>query len=344
MKNIINYALLLVGMLSLFACVEEERTVISENPLPPALIFPSNGQAIVLSKESATENLRFTFDPSDFGFSAAVTYTVQLGEAGTTFANPLEIGSSNGGEILISQELLNQRLLGRGFEPEQAIPWEVRVRASLSESVPPLFSPIGTLMLTPFSDAVELPRLFVPGDYQGWSVENLNTVIFSLNNNNVYEGFVHILGGSGQFKVTEQPNWDINYGGADGVLERNGPDLRISEPFGTFSLKIDLTNLTYEIGPRRRWGIIGDATPFGWDADTPMNFDANENVLTITMNLSAGKFKFRAGDWAFNYGDNGADGTLEPNGADILITEAGNYTIIMDWKIPGQLTYQVKKN
>lgn len=344
MKKFINYTLILIGMISLLGCMEEEKTFISESPLAPTLTFPSNGQALVLTKETASENLRFTFDPSDFGFSAAVTYTVQLGESGTSFSNPLDVGSSNGSEILISQAVLNQRLLGRGFEADQAIQWDVRVRASLGDAVAPIFSSVTKLMITPFSDAVELARMFVPGDYQGWSPENPNTVIFSVNNDNVFEGFVHILGGSGQFKVTEQPNWDINFGGVDGVLVQNGPDFRIEEPFGTFRLKIDLNNLTYEIGNRRRWGIIGDATPLGWDADTPMDFDPSENVLTITLDLVAGKFKFRAGDWAFNYGDNGADGILNPDGADILINEAGNYTITMDWKIPGQLNYQVTKN
>lgn len=327
-----------------WACTEEERTVMSDNPDSPVLTSPASGQSIVLDSETASEQLVFSFDPANFGFSAAVNYTVQLAEAGTSFADPLDVGNSNGSDVTITQASLNQRLIGRGYEPEEGIQMDVRVRASLGDAVDPVFSEVSTISVTPFSEALEFTRMYVPGDYQGWAPENENTVLFSVNNDNVFEGYVHILGGSGAFKVNEGPNWDVNYGGENGTLERNGPDLIVTEPFGTFRLKVDLNNLTYEIGTRRPWGIIGDATPLGWDADTPMEFDPVENVLTITLDLVAGNFKFRAGDWAFNYGDTGMDGVLNPDGSDIPIADDGNYTITMDWKVPGEITYELIKN
>lgn len=327
-----------------WACTEEERTVMTDNPDAPVLTSPASGQSIVLDSETAAQPLVFSFDPANFGFSAAVSYTVQMAESGTSFENPIDVGNSNGAEVSITQATLNQRLIGRGYAPEEGVQMDIRVRASLGDAVDPVFSEATTISVTPYSEALEFTKMYVPGDYQGWSPENENTVIYSANNDDVYEGYVHILGGSGAFKVNEEPNWDINYGGANGTLERNGPDLTIGEPFGTFRLKVDLNNLTYEIGTRRRWGIIGDATPLGWNADTPMEFDAVNNVLTITLDLVAGNFKFRAGDWAYNYGDDGLDGVLEPGGADIPISEAGNYTITMDWKVPGVISYELIKN
>lgn len=62
-----------------------------------------------------------------------------------------------------------------------------------------------------------------------------------------------------------------------------------------------------------------------------------------TGNLSAGEIKFRANhDWGFNFGDNGADGSLEGDGANIAIPEEGNYEVemILD---PEGYTYTVKK-
>ncbi len=62
----------------------------------------------------------------------------------------------------------------------------------------------------------------------------------------------------------------------------------------------------------------------------------------ITDNFVVGEFKFRANDaWDLNYGDKGADGTLEAGGDNIKLTAAGNYTIRFD---PVKLTYTVKKN
>lgn len=80
-----------------------------------------------------------------------------------------------------------------------------------------------------------------------------------------------------------------------------------------------------------------------FDFDSCLN-QSVENVLTITLDLVAGNFKFRAGDWAFNYGDTGMDGVLNPDGSDIPIADDGNYTITMDWKVPGEITYELIKN
>lgn len=344
MKIFRNIYPIAIALLFAWACTDPIETVISANPNAPSLTAPVAGATLVLDQESGGEMITFTFVPADFGFPAAVTYTVQIAETGTSFENPLDIGNSSGAPVSISQSNLNQRLIARGYEPDEAAQFETRVRASLGTSVEPIFSELVTILITPYLEAIDYARMYVPGDYQGWNPANENTVIFSVLNNNIFEGYVHILSGSGAFKVNEGPSWDVNYGGADGNLVQNGPDLVIGEPFGTFRISANLNNLTYTIGDRRRWGIIGNATPLGWDNDTPMNFDPVENVLTITLNLTAGEFKFRAGDWAFNYGDTGLDGILNPDGANIPIPEAGNYTITMDWKIPGEISYEVIKN
>ena len=68
--------------------------------------------------------------------------------------------------------------------------------------------------------------------------------------------------------------------------------------------------------------------------------------MTITLNLTAGEMKFRANDaWDINFGDDGANGSLEYGGANIAIASAGNYTITLDLKGGGgKYTYTVKKN
>ncbi|SMD42853.1 SusE outer membrane protein [Aquiflexum balticum DSM 16537] len=344
MKTLNIKILSVFTLLCAWACTDPIETVISANPNAPALTSPSAGTSLILNQDISEETVIFAYNKADFGFPAAVNYTVQLVESGASFDNAMDIGNSNSNSVGISQANLNQRLIARGFVPDEATQVDIRVRAILGPTVDPLFSERVTMLVTPFREELTYARMYVPGDYQGWDPSNENTVIYSVQNNDIYEGFVHILGGSGAFKVNEEPNWDINYGGSNGVLERNGPDLRIAEPFGTFRITVDLNTLTYSIGTRRRWGIIGDATPLGWANDTPMNFDPVNNVLTITLDLIAGNFKFRAGDWAHNYGDTGSDGILDPDGANIPIPEAGNYTITMDWKVPGEISYEVIKN
>lgn len=81
------------------------------------------------------------------------------------------------------------------------------------------------------------------------------------------------------------------------------------------------------------WGIIGSATPTGWDSDTNMDYDLTTRLYSITMNLTAGNaFKFRLDDgWAKNFGDNGNDLLLEDGGADIPVNTTGTYKIVANF-------------
>lgn len=340
----INF-LAVIALMMTWGCVEEERTVISDNPGAPQLSSPAAGSALVLTEDTAGEWVRFEFTPADFGYQAAVNYTVQVVPAGQGWENPMDVASSNSTIIQITQSEWNQRLIGRGYAADQENEVDMRIRASVGTAVAAVYSPVVSMLLVPYSAQLTYARVYLPGDYQGWSPENPNTVIYSVNDDDIYDGYVHILGGSGAFKINATPSWDENYGGVNGVLEQNGPDIILPEPFGTFRLIVDMNAGTYTIGERRRWGLVGDATPGGWDADTPMEFNAAENVLTVTLDLVAGNFKFRGNNnWDFNYGDTGLDGVLDAGGADIPIAEPGNYTVTMDWKTPGEITYEVIKN
>jgi len=58
----------------------------------------------------------------------------------------------------------------------------------------------------------------------------------------------------------------------------------------------------------------------------------------VTLNLTAKSFKFRANDaWEYDLG--GSISALTPGGANIDVTEAGNYTITLDpWKKVATMT------
>ncbi len=86
-------------------------------------------------------------------------------------------------------------------------------------------------------------------------------------------------------------------------------------------------------------GIIGDATPGGWDTDTEMNFDTQKQRFWVDVTLTAGEFKFRAdNDWAINFG--GADGHLSQNGDNIKAT-AGNYRVYATLNNSAEITYEL---
>jgi len=172
----------------------------------------------------------------------------------------------------------------------------------------------------------------VPGAYQGWDPENDNTALAKKGEANVYEGYVYFAEGldSYEFKFADG-GWDTNWGdtGADGTLDPGGDNLLAPEP-GMYRVTFDLDNLTYTFD-KVQWGLIGSATPGGWDADTDMVYDAEIGAWTLTVALVGGQeIKFRANDdWALNYGDDGTDGLLEEGGANIAVARDGVYKITL---------------
>ena len=88
-------------------------------------------------------------------------------------------------------------------------------------------------------------------------------------------------------------------------------------------------------------GVIGDATPTGWDADTDMQFNPEKQRFYVDLTLIDGKIKFRADDaWDVNWG--GAEGALSAGGADIAVT-AGDYRIYVNLNDPANPTYELNK-
>ncbi|MBT2558168.1 SusE domain-containing protein [Hymenobacter sp. ISL-91] len=92
--------------------------------------------------------------------------------------------------------------------------------------------------------------------------------------------------------------------------------------------------------PADRWAIIGDATANGWGKETPMTYDFDRKVWTITLPLAKAEYKFRANnDWALNLGAMSGDdatktaGPLKQGGDNIKITEAGTYTVTLNYEV-----------
>jgi starch-binding outer membrane protein SusE/F len=195
--------------------------------------------------------------------------------------------------------------------------------------------------------------LWLPGEYQGWSPGTAPTI--KSVNANAYEGYVYISAPTG-YKFTSAPDWDhINYGdaGTPGTLTTDGlaGGLGLSSA-GLYKFNVNVSTLTYSAVLINTIGMIGTATPGGWDSSTAMTYDQPNDVWKATINLVAGALKFRANnEWTINYGpaDSGAlQGTLifDDPGA-INITEAGSYTVTVDFsrsESPYKYTYSVVKN
>ena len=189
------------------------------------------------------------------------------------------------------------------------------------------------------------PTLYVPGSYQGWDPANTTTVLKSVASDNKFEGYLNFADASAQFKFCTTPDWTNDYGDdgtMTGMLAHPGSNIQAADA-GYYKINVDMTALTYTM-VKTTWGVIGSATPGGWDSDQPMTYDATSGEWVIILNLTAGELKFRAnGGWDINYGDNGADGILEAGGANIAIPSAGEYKVTMKLGAP-DYTYVIVLN
>lgn len=139
---------------------------------------------------------------------------------------------------------------------------------------------------------------------------------------------------AGEAKFRKDDDWAVNWGSADfpsGVGTQDGDNILVDQA-ATYMVTLDTSTGEYLFESMVTYetiGIIGDATPGGWEVDTDMTKSANDpNAWSVTITLTDGEVKFRAeDDWPINWG--GTDfpsGTAELGGDNIPVT-AGDYLV-----------------
>jgi len=141
---------------------------------------------------------------------------------------------------------------------------------------------------------------------------------------------IDLVDGEAKFRAND--DWAINWGASDfptGVATQDGSNIPVVA--GNYDITFNSVTGVYSFSVDSPIGIIGSATPGGWDMDTNMFVDSN-GVFFATLDLVMGEAKFRANDdWAINWGS--ADfpmGTGTQDGDNIPIPSAGTYFITLD--------------
>lgn len=188
--------------------------------------------------------------------------------------------------------------------------------------------------------------IYAPGSYQGFDPADSATVVrlASSADNNIFDGYIYVENPNTEIIFTPQQDLNLVFGdnNNDGVLDPNGANIIIADP-GFYRINVNINTTTYSI-TKTDWGLIGSATPNGWDADQDMTYDPVEKAWSINVDLIAGAIKFRANDdWAINLGDTGLDGVMEYEGDDINIPANGGYTIKLFFDRADYYTYSVEQ-
>ena len=206
-----------------------------------------------------------------------------------------------------------------------------RIKATLSE-YQEIYSNTVNISVTPYSSLLDLSTsLGVVGSATpgGWGNENIPDLPFyATATTNVYVAYVTLR--NGEIKFRNNNDWSENWGddGADGTLDSYGANIAVSA--GTYKIEVNFSSMTYTM-EEYSWGIVGSATTNGWGGpDMMFHYNSFQDDWRTVVTLGDGEVKFRFNnDWAINYGDDGADGTMEANGANIAVS-AGHYLVTMN--------------
>ena len=185
---------------------------------------------------------------------------------------------------------------------------------------------IVTLDMNNLTYTVGKPVLYMAGDANGW-----NQIDYLSGEDGVnYTGFMYL--NQNGFKFCTQQNWDGTNYGANFDTAADAANITMTEAAGYYKVDVDLDSKSYVLTPITTIGIIGSASPNGWDSDVdmtyvPYNAETKEpgywEAKDIT--LASGEIKFRANDdWAINWG--GDTNALTQGGANISV-DAGTYDI-----------------
>ncbi|MGB8703735.1 MAG: SusF/SusE family outer membrane protein [Gillisia sp.] len=334
MKNIINKILFIgAALLTLTSCEKDaELTTLKEvnfSASPDA-----SPQTVILTQESGNEAATTISWPEVvFPIEAPVSYKLQfdvptdtIGDNAWKNAVTIDAGSDVLSKSFNGSDL-NDMVKDLGLESDTEGTLLVRVQATMDRTIS---SKAVSMIVTPYTTVIPNTKVYLPGAYQGWDPSTADSIP-STATSGVFKGILTFNDeNSLEFKVTLQKNWDENYGG-DGngnLVFDSSVNLSVPQP-GTYQITIDLNTLKWSAEPYS-FGIIGTATPGGWDTDTNMFYDSGEQVWKYVGELQPGALKFRLNDaWTVNYGSRNNDegiAYLDDPGAHNIST-AGVYEV-----------------
>ncbi len=318
MKKIHSILLLFIGILFFVSCAEEERDPQIYLLKSPAMASPTGTKSYLLEEAKAANVMEsYSWSEADFGFPAAISYTLQFDETGKNFANPINVVVTSALGYSLTQGDLNQQLLARSFNAGSQYQMEGRVKASVGEYAPAQYSPVFKFSVIPF--VTKLPPIYLLGDatLAGW--DNKTNLIMPFWSVGVY-GIVTPLKAGAWIKAIKTqgawfPMWGHNAGTWDaGTLkyrpgDPNDPPSIPSPPAdGEYLVIFNIDALTYSVTamPNAVY-LVGDGCTAGWTPTAGLPFTKTApGKYTLTTALSAAKslkiLYSNSGAWAPQWG------------------------------------------
>ncbi|AEH00527.1 SusE domain-containing protein [Lacinutrix sp. 5H-3-7-4] len=345
MKNFKILLLLVIAVIGFNSCQEDDDLVFTAVPQGDFTFSNSFLEEYVLTPE-ASGNIaeRFTWDNANFDVPTNTTYELQRSFSGD-FSDMIVVESTDANEIAVTigQMLTFAEEAGLDNDPDTedisntgAISFRLRAFVGDTGNGTESFSMPQTLNIvlpestgnTGGSGIEPVSWGIVGSGYNNWGAYEDQT-FYSTSESNVFVTYATLL--DGEIKFRENDDWASDFGddGADGTLDAGGANIVVTA--GTYKITMNLNDNTYTIEPFS-WGVVGSGyNDWGASPDAKFYYDYVTDTFKVGVRLVDGEIKFRQNnEWTTDFGDSGADGTLDAGGDNIVVT-AGHYTITLDF-------------
>ncbi len=354
MKQIINkLAAVFIFSFMLLACKKDINQTVKTNGVAPVItLSPST---LVLSSATANDTVSvITWSRADFGYKAAISYTVEIVKTGTAFSAAKTVNVGNAAQLKYIGAVLNEAAIGLGIAAGTTGVLDIRVKSALSDSVF-IYSAISKLTVTSYQ--VDFPALLVRGG-NSWVTPATRTkgfVLTSPSYNSKYEGYINLpnadgYGGDALKLQVQSTGLQYGWGGSGTTIAAGAAgNLWFTPAPNYMKVNADINAGTVNFTPVKFY-LSGDHN--GWSTSaTPMTFNTatNQWVATNVAFTAGNKFVFTCnGNYDISYKVN-VDGKLvfagPPNwvGNNISAPGTGSYTVILDLSAgDGSYTYKIQ--
>ncbi|MEX2336619.1 MAG: SusF/SusE family outer membrane protein [Fulvivirga sp.] len=348
-------------LLLLFSSCENETEL--DIPISGTPELSMEQENVVLSqKEANSSALNLSWSRgSNKGTGAAIDYVLQITHSDNGFNDPVNV---NLGRVVYAYEFNTKNLNDLITEqfallPGQEVNIAFRIKTIISAaSVEPEFSNVAALTVTPYEPVSG--TLYLSGDAtpNGWDASQATPLTVDPDDPTIFTYSGNLS--AGEFKFLTRLGETLpsyNKGSGEGTVvyrdEESQPDIPfVISQAGVYSISVDLVDLTISIEaldepPFSNIYIVGDASPSGWDIDSPEAFIQNSEdpfIFTYEGVFQEGSFKILAGqtgDWCGEWyrplvnGQDLALNDVEQNsGCDVdntwAVTDPGIYKITLD--------------
>ena len=363
--KITKYILSFAAAAGLLAACQTPEIVQIASPenIVPASLHELEVDEIAISATNQQETVTFAWEAADYGAPTQINYSLEVALDETSPKVSLASGAAT--EVTLTYEDLNRTLFNDLQVPEGQ-PTELKFfvgsvlyAGSSIAAYPKVYSEPISLTVTVTAAEKVYPKLTVAGSYayNNWSPGKGQYVYDFEGNDAKYSGMIYFGEdvSSLQFKFVGEAWGNNEFSVPEGTAQAaeaaelplqagGGDNISAYATYKYYNLTLDkaapkvIKNFAFN-----SLGIIGSATPTGWDSDTDMLFDPVKQRFYVDITLTDGEFKFRADDgWDANWGAD-AFGVTVSNSDGNLEAKAGNYRVYVNMNNPAAMTYELNK-